>query len=213
MLGEESQIVQQRLEATEPVSGRKMILKPPIFDGLISWNNYLRQFEITAKRKMILKPPIFDGLISWNNYLRQFEITAKSNGWTEDLKASALANSLRGKALDILETMLPGEVNNYERLTNRLQSRFGQPPNMAEMYYTQLSNRKQGPAESLQEYHADVERLLRLANPDGSSKIEDAWPLHIFINGIREGETQQHDRLAQPKTLAALRWSVHRSMK
>ncbi|KAK9743598.1 hypothetical protein QE152_g8487 [Popillia japonica] len=133
--------------------------------------------------------------------------------------------------------MLPGEVNNYERLTNRLQSRFGQPPNMAEIYYTQLSNRKQGPAESLQEYHADVERLLRLANPDGSSKMEDAWPLYIFINGrllrlanpdgsskmedawplyifingVREGETQQHVRLAQPKT--AGHWPVHRSMK
>ncbi|KAK9712518.1 hypothetical protein QE152_g24835 [Popillia japonica] len=140
MLAGESENVQQRPEATEPVSSGKMILKPPIFDGLISWNNSLRQFEITAK----------------------------SNSWTEDLKAGALANSLRGKALDILETMLPGE-----------ETRSSRKPD-----------------------HADVERLLRLTNPDGSSKMEDAWPLHIFINGIREGETQQHIRLARPKTLA-----------
>ncbi|KAK9743597.1 hypothetical protein QE152_g8486 [Popillia japonica] len=71
VLDGESEIVQQRPEATEPVSSGKMILKPPIFDGLISWNNYLRQFEITVE----------------------------SNCWTENLKASALANSLRGKLL------------------------------------------------------------------------------------------------------------------
>ncbi|KAJ8957188.1 hypothetical protein NQ318_007750 [Aromia moschata] len=53
----------------------------------------------------MLKPPTYDGQSSWSMYRRQFEAAAKANGWTPQEMATSLVISLRGQALEILQSI------------------------------------------------------------------------------------------------------------
>ncbi|GLV46105.1 hypothetical protein CBL_10765 [Carabus blaptoides fortunei] len=61
---------------------------------------------------MPIKTPEFDGKSSWANYLKQFEAAAKAHNWTPAEKATALTLSLRGEAIDILQTPKDDEQEN-----------------------------------------------------------------------------------------------------
>ncbi|KAJ8968446.1 hypothetical protein NQ317_004878 [Molorchus minor] len=51
-----------------------------------------------------IKPPTYDGKTSWQTYIKQFDAAANVNNWSESEKATALIVSLRGDALEILQT-------------------------------------------------------------------------------------------------------------
>lgn len=147
-----------------------------------------------------MKPPTYDGKTSWANYLKQFEAAARTNGWNNAEKASALTVALRGDAVNILQAIRPEEEMDYEQLVKRLEMRYGHA-HLEEVYHTQLKNRCQKSGESLQEFEADIARLVRLAYPTGPDDFLESWAVRIFVDGIRDGETQQALRLARPKKL------------
>ncbi|KAJ8962278.1 hypothetical protein NQ318_018257 [Aromia moschata] len=112
--------------------------------------------------KIRMKPPQFDGKSSWVNYLRQFEAAARANGWSLAEKATALTLALRGDATDILQTLSLEEQDDYHQLVKHLEMRYGQS-HLEHVYHSQLKNRYQKSNESLQEFEADIARLVRLA--------------------------------------------------
>ncbi|KAK7873648.1 hypothetical protein R5R35_009334 [Gryllus longicercus] len=95
-----------------------------------------------------VKPPTFDGTSSWPNYLKQFKAAATANGWSGTDCATALIVSLRGNAVDILETIPIEEQANFEHIVKRLETRCGQK-HLEDVYFTMLKNRAQKPGESL----------------------------------------------------------------
>ncbi|KAJ8916805.1 hypothetical protein NQ315_005812, partial [Exocentrus adspersus] len=50
-----------------------------------------------------IKVPTYDGKVSWNTYLRQFEAVVRN--WREEEKATSLIAALRGEALEVLRTI------------------------------------------------------------------------------------------------------------
>jgi len=70
-----------------------------------------------------IKPPKFDGAISWAVFHRQFEAAAVQNNWMPSEKAAHLLSVLHGKAADILHTV-PAEAT-YEDIVESLWGRFG----------------------------------------------------------------------------------------
>ncbi|KAJ8961402.1 hypothetical protein NQ318_014647 [Aromia moschata] len=64
----------------------------------------------------ILKAPTYDGQSSWSMYRRQFEAAAKANGWTSLEMATSLVISLRGQALEILQSIPEEQQNDYSRI-------------------------------------------------------------------------------------------------
>ncbi|KAK7793990.1 hypothetical protein R5R35_003954 [Gryllus longicercus] len=148
-----------------------------------------------------VKPPTFDGTSSWPNYLKQFKAAATANGWSGTDCATALILSLRGNAVDVLETIPIEEQANFEQIVKRLETRYGQK-HLEDVYFTMLKNRAQKPGESLQELEADISRLVRLSNPDSPESFMERIAIRYFIEAIHDAETQQALRLARPKTLA-----------
>ncbi|KAJ8921702.1 hypothetical protein NQ315_010612 [Exocentrus adspersus] len=53
-----------------------------------------------------IKVPTYDGKVSWNTYLRQFEAVVRN--WREEEKATSLIAALRGEALEVLRTIPEG---------------------------------------------------------------------------------------------------------
>ncbi|KAJ8944063.1 hypothetical protein NQ318_005973 [Aromia moschata] len=129
-----------------------------------------------------MKPPQFDGKSSWVNYLRQFEAAAKANGWSLAEKATALTRFL-------------SKNEDYHQLVRHLEMQYGQS-HLEHVYHSQLKNRCQKNNESLQQFEADIARLVRLAY---SSTPENV--MGTTSNGLLDSETRQALILARPSKL------------
>ncbi|KAJ8979132.1 hypothetical protein NQ317_016750 [Molorchus minor] len=128
-----------------------------------------------------IKPPTYDGKTSWQTYMKQFDAAANVNNWSESEKATALIVSLRGDALEILQTLNEDQHKNYEDLVLQLEMRFGD--------------------KHLQQYEADIARLVYLAYPTAPRDFIEQLEVQGFIDGIRDCETQQALQLARCKKL------------
>jgi hypothetical protein len=145
--------------------------------------------------------PVFDGKTPWEDYMTLFETAAMFHHWSEETKASVLCLSLRGDALAILQAMPMSERQSYKELVSRLEMRFGHR-HMDQLYRSQLRNRSQRPSESLQEFEADIARLVRNAYPSVPDDVYESLSVDKFLDGLRDPETEQAVKLARPKTLS-----------
>ncbi|KAJ8946991.1 hypothetical protein NQ318_019072 [Aromia moschata] len=159
--------------------------------------------ELSSRMEMSrirMKPPQFDGKSSWVNYLRQFEAAARANGWSLAEKATALTLALRGDATDILQTLSLEEQEDYHQLVRHLEMRYGQS-HLEHVYHSQLKNRYQKSNESLQEFEADIARLVRLAYSSTPENVMERLAVQAFLDGLRDTETRQALTLARPSKL------------
>ncbi|KAJ8914833.1 hypothetical protein NQ315_014845 [Exocentrus adspersus] len=65
--------------------------------------------EGTVTTPSKVKVPTYDGKVSWNTYLRQFEAVVRN--WREEDKATSLIAALRGEALEVLRTIPEASLN------------------------------------------------------------------------------------------------------
>ncbi|KAJ8941740.1 hypothetical protein NQ318_023337 [Aromia moschata] len=183
--GEQQQMVNTSLKS--PGSDSDRLSKPELSSPV----------EIS---KIRMKPPQFDGKSSWVNYLRQFEAAARANGWSLAEKATALTLALRGDATDILQTLSLEEQDDYHQLVKHLEMRYGQS-HLEHVYHSQLKNRYQKSNESLQEFEADIARLVRLAYSSTPENVMERLAVQAFLDGLRDIETRQALTLARPSKL------------
>ncbi|KAJ8943646.1 hypothetical protein NQ318_005648 [Aromia moschata] len=149
----------------------------------------------------MLKPPTYDGQSSWSMYRRQFEAAAKANGWTPQEMATSLVISLRGQALEILQSIPEEQQNDYDRIVGALEIRYGHKY-LRQVYQSQIKSRQQRSNESLQEYEADIERLIHLAYPQAPKEFLEQIGIQTFIDGLLDTEMQQALRLGRHTTIS-----------
>ena len=77
----------------------------------------------------------------------------------------SLAVSLKGPAAELLQKVPPDSQNIYAELIKALELRYGDK-HLREVYYAQLRTRRQRSGESLQEFEASIDILIRLAYPE-----------------------------------------------
>ncbi|KAJ8914504.1 hypothetical protein NQ315_002777 [Exocentrus adspersus] len=139
--------------------------------------------EGTATTPSKVKVPTYDGKVSWNTYLRQFEAVA-----------------LRGEALEVLRT-IPEASPTYATLTSALEKRYGDA-HLQHVYQAQLRRRRQRFEETLQQYEADISRIVNLAYPTAPAEVIEQLSVSNFIEGLRDPEIGQLVRLARHKTIS-----------
>ncbi|KAJ8936945.1 hypothetical protein NQ318_015563 [Aromia moschata] len=149
----------------------------------------------------MLKPPTYDGQSSLSMYRRQFEAAAKANGWTPQEMATSLVISLRGQALEILQSIPEEQQNDYDRIVGALEIRYGHKY-LRQVYQSQIKSRQQRSNESLQEYEADIERLIHLAYPQAPKEFLEQIGIQTFIDGLVDTEMQQALRLGRHTTIS-----------
>ncbi|KAJ8913106.1 hypothetical protein NQ315_000563 [Exocentrus adspersus] len=148
--------------------------------------------EGTVTTPSKVKVPTYDGKVSWNTYLRQFEAV-------ED-KATSLIAALRGEALEVLRTIRKASTT-YATLTSALERRYGDA-HLQHVYQAQLRSRRQRFEETLQQYEADISRMVNLAYPTAPAEVIEQLSVSSFIEGLRDPEIGQLVRLARPKTIS-----------
>ncbi|KAJ8952330.1 hypothetical protein NQ318_017224 [Aromia moschata] len=147
-----------------------------------------------------IKPPTYDGKTSWDTYKKQFDAAASVNKWWDEEKATAVVVALRGEALDIFKTLTEDKYKDYRELVLHLEMRFGNK-HLQQMYQAQLKGRNRRVDESLQQYEADIARLVHLAYPKAPQDFMEQLGVQIFIDGILDHQTQQTLRFARCKIL------------
>ncbi|GFY22113.1 uncharacterized protein TNCV_3297571 [Trichonephila clavipes] len=147
-----------------------------------------------------VKQSTYDGKTNWEVYKTQFSIISEANAWTEEMKACQLAASLRREAAEILQTLPDKEQLNLNSLYNALSLRFGQKYSK-EYARLQRKTRPQKNRESLLEYASEVERLANLAFSDHRATVRETISLQYFVEGLREGEVQKAERMADVQDL------------
>ncbi|KAJ8912767.1 hypothetical protein NQ315_016724 [Exocentrus adspersus] len=154
--------------------------------------------EGTVTTPSKVKVPTYDGKVSWNTYLRQFEAVVRN--WREEDKATSLIAALRGEALEVLRT-IPEAGLNYAMLTSALERRYGDA-HLQHVYQAQLRSRRQRFEETLQQYEADISRMVNLAYPTAPAEVIEQLSVTSFIEGLRDPEIGQLVRLARHKTIS-----------
>ncbi|KAJ8914179.1 hypothetical protein NQ315_015952 [Exocentrus adspersus] len=153
--------------------------------------------SLTAPSK--IKPTTYDGKMSWNTYLRQFETVVRN--WKEDEKVTSLIAALRGEPLgQVLRSISEGNQD-YATLKNALEKRYG-ATHLQHVYQAQLKNRRQRFEETLQQYEADISRMVNLAYPTAPAEVMQQLSVNSFIDGLRDPEIGQMVRLAGHKTIS-----------
>ncbi|KAJ8911690.1 hypothetical protein NQ315_017142 [Exocentrus adspersus] len=129
-----------------------------------------------------VKVPTYDGKVSWNTYLRQFEA------------------QLFEVKLEVLRT-IPEASPNYAMLTSALERRYGDA-HLQHVYQAQLRSRRQRFEETLQQYEADISRMVNLAYPTAPAEVIEQLSVSSFIEGLRDPEIGQLVRLARHKFIS-----------
>jgi len=86
--------------------------------------------------------------------------------------AVAVVVALRGPALELLQTLPIAKQSNYEALVAALERRYGDQHRKG-VYQTQLKARQQKTGENLQEFEAEIRRLVHLAYPAVPDEIQE----------------------------------------
>ncbi|KAJ8976362.1 hypothetical protein NQ317_014158 [Molorchus minor] len=129
------------------------------------------------------------------NYFHQFEATAIVNNWTNSENANALTLALYGDPTDKLQTLTPAGREDYQQLVNTWKCDTAK--HISNISQSHPHNHCQKPNEQLQEFEADVARLVHLAYPATPKKL---WSV------------KQALILAHPSQLAVL-WNLRQRNK
>jgi len=90
------------------------------------------------------------------------------------------------------ETSLQSETT----LANALELRYGNKY-LTQVYKIQLKSRAQESSETLQEFGAEIERLIRLAYPQAPEEFLNQIAVQNFTDGVRGADLQQALRLGR----------------
>ena len=146
------------------------------------------------------KPQEFDGRVSLEAYLAQFEMLAQAQAWDEGEKAVQLAASLKGPAVEILGQLDAGQRSSYDALVSALERRYGHE-HQSEAFRSRFRTRVRSKGESLQDLAQDLEHLVRKAYPHASEELTGVLLRDQFIDALLERELQLYVRQAHVNDL------------
>ena len=159
-----------------------------------------RAVSTLQKPTLKMKPPIYDGSTSWDDYLVQFELIAQLNGWPPMMWASYLAASLRGAAQAVLGDLDTTRRQNYKTLTASLNQRFGSA-NRTEMFRAILKTRVRQSDETLPALAQAVRRLVKQAYPTAPNELMDSLACDHFVDALMDSDTRWRIQQTRPQSL------------
>ena len=149
-----------------------------------------------------VKPTIFDGKSSWEEYRVQFETIARANGWNDEKKATALIASLGGSARSVLTTLSAAQCENFADLVSALEFRYG-AKNLSNLNYVLFQSHRQRRDESISSLATKIERLAQSAFADCPAETRDKLAASQFVTALSDPVMQRELRLGGFTSLRA----------
>ena len=135
------------------------------------------------------RPQEFDGRVSLEAYMAQFELLAQAQAWDEREKAVQLAASLKGPAVEILGQLSMSQRASYATLVDALERRYGHQ-HQSEAYRARFRNRVRARDETLQQLAQDLEHLVRKAYPGAPEGTTSLLLRDQFVDALQDQQLQ-----------------------
>ena len=158
-------------------------------------------YERETSRRPLMLPESYDGSKPWEDYLTHFESVAEINGWNCKEMARFLGANLKGEALEVYTEIPSVAKSSFTVLVEALERRFGHA-HQTPLFRAQLSMRKRGRNESLQQLAQAVKRLVNGAYPRLDVQARDDIAIENFRAALDDAEIQRAVFMAKPRSLA-----------
>ncbi|CAK9799162.1 hypothetical protein ANTPLA_LOCUS1915 [Anthophora plagiata] len=149
-----------------------------------------------------VKPALYDGKSSWEEYFVQFEAIARANGWDDARKATALIASLEGPARGVLTSLSSSQRETFRELVSALEFRFG-ARNLSNLSYVLFQNCRQRRGEPISSLATEIERLAQVAFADCPAEARDKLAASQFVSALASEEMKRALRLGGFTSLRA----------
>ena len=110
---------------------------------------------------------------NFEEWIEQFEMIADAYGWNARTRLVNLTTRLQGQAYSFYRTCSPEQRTDYERLKAQMMTRFT-PVRLQAVHSNLFHQRKQGEAESVDQYAQELRKLFYRAYPRASQATEQA---------------------------------------
>ena len=151
-------------------------------------------------RGPFVQPDRFDGSVGWQDYITHFELCAEINEWSDVQKATHLAVSLQGPALELLSDMPCEMRHSYVQLTQHLSARF-ESQGRTDLFRTQLKSRVRRTGESLPELPQAITRLVLRAYPQATVELREIMAMDYFIDALQDGDIRLRLKQGKPTSI------------
>ncbi len=136
----------------------------------------------------------------FDQWLARFDAVARACNWTENRQIQIIPAMLTENAHEIYLSLPDADKTDFQRFRAAL-SRLLQPAENRRFRAAELHARKQGPAESAEDYASSVQRLARGAYSHLQQDVRTSLQLEAFLQGLRP-QLQQFVTLSNPQTFA-----------
>ena len=147
-----------------------------------------------------MQPDRFDGSVGWQDYITHFELCAEINEWSDVQKATHLAVSLQGPALELLCDMPREMRHSYVPHTQHSSARFGSQ-GRTDLFRTQLKSRVRRCGESLPELSQAITRLVLRAYPQATVELREIMAMYYFIDALQDGDIRFRLKQGKPTSV------------
>ncbi|KAJ8921676.1 hypothetical protein NQ315_010585, partial [Exocentrus adspersus] len=167
--------------------------------------NKFKEFEEAVEEEINqVKEEVKEDKKEMNKKFEDLETKFRQLSTTNIIKTegsvAATKTALRGEALEALRT-IPEGSQDYKAVTSTQEKRYGDA-HLQHVYQAQLRNRKQRFEETLQQYEADVSRMVNLVYPTAPAEVIKQLSVSNFVDGLTDPEISQLVRLARHKTIS-----------
>ena len=132
--------------------------------------------------------------------ITHFELCAEIKEWSDVQKATHLAVSLQGPALELLCDMPREMRHSYVQLTQHLSARFGSQ-GRTDLFRTQLKSRVRRSGESLPELSQAIKRLVLRAYPQATVELREIMAMDYFIDALQDGHIRLRLKQGKPTSI------------
>ena len=164
------------------------------------WRRTAHHAEPRPTRRKEVEARRYNGKESVEDYLLQFELTARRNQWSDEEKASALLCAMDGPARQILQEIDDPSTAEFTDVRAALLRRFG-PTDLTEVHEQTLQQLKLGKTQNIREFANEVQRLTKLAYPDIIGRTRDRITVKHMVKGILDRDVAFYIKEKDPGTV------------
>lgn len=182
----------------------------PIAHDRVVPEMYMKQLGSSPNGEPRIRLPTFNGRGDWQSFWTQFSFIARQYRWSEEKQLAILISCLEDTAIQFVSRLPVYKSINLNLLAESLAERFGDQM-LPETYRATLDNTKRRQKESLQEYAARVEDLMRKAYPGlETTPLYTSMTIDHIIKGIPDATLVYDIRTKKPtsvkETLDMIAW-------
>ncbi|VDI32869.1 Hypothetical predicted protein [Mytilus galloprovincialis] len=144
--------------------------------------------------------PFFNGKGDWKTFMVQFQIIAERNNWSPRQQTEEILLVLKDEALTFATELAPEVRTSFMLFNSEMERRFGNN-NFPETYRRELQTIKKQYKESIHEYAARIEGMVRKAYPGMDKQLFNNISIEYMLSGLPDQSLAYDVLTKRPKTM------------